>query len=126
MPGFFVSAANPFPSSHCGDGQSTPAIVLACFLQEQIMRITDARRLRGEPSPRGFRTLCRFNLEAVDGLLILDCSLIQAPRGNILVYGPPSKNNGQLLCMAPEMRRSVITMALDAVGIDEHEFCSAA
>jgi hypothetical protein len=96
------------------------------FLWRNSMRIKDARRLRGEPSPRGFRTLCRFNLEVLEGLLIFDCSLVRAPNGTVIVYGPPSKTNSQLVSMAPEMRRSVITMALDAVGIDEHEFSSAA
>lgn len=90
------------------------------------MKIKDARRLSQEPSRKGFRTLCRFNLEAAEGLLIFDCTLVQAPDGRIFVYGPPSKTNGQLLSMAPEVRRQVISMTLDAVGIDDSEFSRAA
>jgi len=90
------------------------------------MRIKDARRVRQERSPQGFHTLCRFNLEATEGLLIFDCTLVRAPDGRIFVYGPPSKRDGQLVSMAPEVRRQIISMTLDAAGIDDSEHHYAA
>lgn len=90
------------------------------------MRIKDARRLRMESSPRGFHTLGRFNLEAAEGLLIFDCTLVRAPDGRLLVYDPPSKKDGELLSMAPAVRRQVISMTIDALGIDDIEYANAA
>lgn len=90
------------------------------------MRILKARRLRMDPSPQGFQPLCRFNLEPTDGVVIFDCSLVRAPNGRVHVYGPASRTKDQLLSMAPDVRRLVISMALSAAGIDEHEFVNAA
>lgn len=62
--------------------------------------------------------LGRFTLEAFDGLSVFDFTLVRAPDGKAIVLGPPSKTNGQLVSMAPNVRQDVIKMALDALGIE--------
>lgn len=84
------------------------------------MRIKNARPVHQAPSPRGFQTLARFALEPVQGVLIYDCSLVRAPDGRILLYGPPTKNGAPILSLAPEVRTEVIMLTLREVGIDEH------
>ncbi|WP_152536148.1 hypothetical protein [Mesorhizobium loti] len=82
------------------------------------MRIRNARRLKMEPTPRGFTTLARFEFEPVDGVVIYDCILIQAPDGKYLVYGPPAKNDAPILSLAPELRRELISMTLSGINDD--------
>jgi hypothetical protein len=94
--------------------------------KEHDMRIKDARRARMEPSSRGFRTLGRFTLQPTEGILIFDCRLIQAPDGRMLVYGPSSKADAQVVSMSAEIRNEVVTMAQEALGIEANEFSSAA
>lgn len=89
------------------------------------MRIKDVRRVSRPPMKSGFRTLFRFNLEAVEGLLIYDCTLVQSPNGRMFVYGPASKTDAQLLSMAPAMRSEIIEMTLREVGYDERENAAA-
>lgn len=90
------------------------------------MRIKDARPVHMEPTPRGFRTIARFNLEPAEGVLIYDCIITLAPNGRTFVYGPPSKRDAPVLSLAPDARRKVISMTLDAIGFDKHEHASAA
>jgi hypothetical protein len=89
------------------------------------MRVKDARAARHEPTQRGFRTICRFNFEPADGVLIYDCTLVRAPNGRVLVYGPSSKTDGQLISLAPDVRRDLITMTLREAGIDDDEDAKA-
>lgn len=86
------------------------------------MRILEARRLRKEPSPGGMRPICRFNYEPIEGVVIFDCSLVEMPGGRVLVYGPAPKHGGSTLSMAPDVRREVISRALQAAGIDNDEY----
>ncbi|MCO5156673.1 MAG: hypothetical protein M9945_07935 [Aquamicrobium sp.] len=90
------------------------------------MRIKDARAVRQEPNPRGFRMVARFGLEVVDGVVIFDCSIVQAPDGRMLVYGPLAKNGAPILALAPDIRRDIVSMTLQQVGIDDREYASAA
>ena len=90
------------------------------------MRIRDARPVRMEPTPRGFNTIARFTFEPMPGVVIFDCIIVQAPDGRTLVYGPPAKNNAPILSLAPEVRRQIISMTLDQIGIDERELARAA
>jgi hypothetical protein len=85
------------------------------------MRVKDARRSRIEASPRGFRTLGRFTLEATEGILIFDCRLIQAPDGRLLAYGPSSKTDAQILSMSAPVREHIITLASDALGFNNED-----
>lgn len=72
------------------------------------MRIRDVRKARLEPSARGFRTLARFSLEPIDGVLIYDCRIVQAPAGRLLVYGPTGKTERDVISLAPEIRQDLI------------------
>lgn len=82
------------------------------------MKIRNARPARQETSPGGFRTLARFALEPTEGVLIYDCTLVQAPDGKVLVYGPSSKTSQQVLSLAPDVRRQIIDMTLIEVSRD--------
>lgn len=88
------------------------------------MRIHNARPVQQAPTPRGFRTLARFQLEPCDGVRIYDCLLIEAPDGRLLVYGPPAKNDAPTISLSPEMRRTAIAMMLEE-GF-AHDRCRAA
>lgn len=84
------------------------------------MRIRSARPVQQALSPRGFRTLAKFNFEVTSDVTVYDCSLVEAPDGRVLLYGPGREGN--TLSVAPETRREIIEMALAAVGItnDQH------
>lgn len=84
------------------------------------MRIKNARAVHQDLSPRGFTTLARFAFEPTDGVLIYDCTIVRAPDGRKLVYGPPTKNGAPILSLAPDVRTDVIMMALREVGIDDY------
>ena len=84
------------------------------------MRIKHARAVHQDTSPRGFATLARFALQPTEGVLIYDCTLVRAPDGRTLIYGPPSKNGAPILSLAPDVRNEVIMMTLHEVGIDDH------
>lgn len=84
------------------------------------------RRLHHEVSAKGFLPLCRFSLEPANGVLVYDCTVVKAPDGKVFVYGPPSRKEGQVLSLAPDVRRLVIEMAMDAAGIDDIECNRAA
>ncbi|RWB89248.1 MAG: hypothetical protein EOQ52_12800 [Mesorhizobium sp.] len=79
------------------------------------MKIRSARRVHQAPSPRGFSTLGKFNLQVTDDVTICDCSLVRAPDGHVLLYGPGRDAN--TLSVSPGHRRSIVEMALSALGI---------
>lgn len=83
------------------------------------MKIKNVKRTRHEVSPGGFRTLVRFALEPTEGVLIYDCSLVQAPDGRVLVYGPKSGSGAQTISLAPEVRREVLELMTDEVEFNE-------
>lgn len=83
------------------------------------MRIKNVKRTRHELSPGGFRTLLRFAFEPTDGVLIYDCSLVRAPDGRLLVYGPKSNAGSQMISLSPEVRRDILDIMADEVGFDE-------
>ncbi|WP_153020064.1 hypothetical protein [Paramesorhizobium deserti] len=87
------------------------------------MRIRSARPVRQAPSPRGFRTLAKFNFQVTDEVTIYDCSLVEAPDGRILLYGPGREGN--TLSVSPTARREIIEMALAAVGSDSFDAAAA-
>lgn len=80
------------------------------------MRVRDARRSRLDPSRSGFRVVGRFTLEATEGVLIFDCRLVQAPDSRLLVYGPSSKADAQILSLSEIVRNNVVTKAAQALG----------
>lgn len=77
------------------------------------MRIRSARLVQQAPSPRGFRTLAKFNIQVTEDLMVCDCTLVEAPDGRIILYGPGREGN--TLSCAPETRREIVEMALAAV-----------
>lgn len=83
------------------------------------MKLKSPRPVRQDKSPGGFSTIARFNLEVTDDVTVYDCSLVRAPDGNVLVYGPAGRSNSNILSLSPRARRAVIEMALDAVGIND-------
>ncbi|WP_158665074.1 hypothetical protein [Ensifer adhaerens] len=89
------------------------------------MKIKHAKPVRQEPSPGGFRTLARFAIEPAPGVLIFDCSLVRAPDGRVLFYGPPSRSGAQILSLAPEVRREIIQLTTDEVGINVEQRSAA-
>lgn len=89
------------------------------------MQIRSVRRLHQEPSPQGFRTLAKFHLEATPDVTVYDCSIVRAPDGRVMVYGPVGKSTTTVLSLSPSARRAVIEMALAAVGIEQHDAAAA-
>lgn len=83
------------------------------------MKIRSARPVRQAPSPRGFRTLAKFNLQVTDEVTIYDCSLVEAPDQRVLLYGPG--RDGNTLSVSPTARREIIEMALAAIGSEHLE-----
>lgn len=77
------------------------------------MRIRSARPVQQAPSPRGFRTRAKFNIQVTDDLMICDCTLVEAPDGRVILYGPGREGNS--LSVSPETRREIVEMALAAV-----------
>lgn len=80
------------------------------------MRIRSPRMVRQEPSPKGFRTIAKFNLEVTTNVTVCDCCLVQAPDGRVMLYGPGRESGA--LSVAPETRREIIEMALAAMGME--------
>lgn len=86
------------------------------------MHLRRVRPIRQEPSPQGFRTLAKFHLEATPDITIYDCSIVRAPDGRVMVYGPVGKSTTTVLSLSPAARRAVIEMALDAVGTNVNDY----
>jgi hypothetical protein len=90
------------------------------------MKIKNARPARGEPTAAGFRTIARFCLEPCEGVLLFDCTLVVAPNGKLLVYGPRSHAGTNVLSLSPVARREVIEMMRREAGLNHEESCRAA
>lgn len=82
------------------------------------MKVRDVTVKRHDPSPGGFRTLAQFSFEPATGVLIYDCTIVTAPDGRLLIYGPPSRGRSQILSLAPEVRRGLIELVIDEVGFE--------
>jgi len=81
------------------------------------MNVKNVRRVRAPPSPRGFRSIVKFNWAPLPGLLIYDMQLVRGPEGQLLVYGPHSPNGSPTISLSPERRAellSIITLIEDA------------
>ncbi|MDX8452529.1 hypothetical protein RFM98_07160 [Mesorhizobium sp. VK9D] len=87
------------------------------------MKIRSARPVRQALSPRGFRTLAKFNFEVTPDVTVYDCSLVMAPDGNVLLYGPGRE--ASTLSVSRTARQQIIEMALRAVGMDLNVKASA-
>lgn len=87
------------------------------------MKIRSARQVRLAPSPRGFCTLAKFNIQITDDVMICDCTLVQAPDGRIILYGPGREGN--TLSCSPETRREIVEMALAAVELKNERTAAA-
>ena len=83
------------------------------------MKIRSARAVRQAPSPRGFRTLAKFNLQVTDEVTVYDCSLVEAPDGRVLLYGPGREGN--TLSVSPTARQEIVEMARAALGMETHD-----
>jgi hypothetical protein len=79
------------------------------------LKIRSVRLVHQDPSPRGFRTLAKINIQVTDEVMICDCSLVEAPDGRTLLYGPG--RDGNTLSCSPETRREIIEMARDAMEL---------
>jgi len=89
------------------------------------MHIRNVRRLSMPPGRRGFTPLCRFDFEPVEGVAIMNCSIVRAPDGRIFVYGPAGNGGTTTVNLAPDVRRAVIDEALRAIGMEQHERAAA-
>lgn len=89
------------------------------------MNVKNIKRTRHEVSPSGFRTLLRFAFEPLAGVLIYDCSLVRAPDGRLLVYGPKSQAGAQMISLAPDVRRELLDMMAHEVGFDDDAYRAA-
>ena len=87
------------------------------------MRIRSARPVLQAPSPRGFRTLAKFNIQVTEEVMVCDCTLVEAPDGRIILYGPGREGN--TLSCSPETRREIVQMALAAVESKQHAATAA-
>lgn len=76
-------------------------------------------------SPKGFRALARFSLEAAPGVLIYDCTAVESPEGRIFIYGPVDKYDRSLVSLAREVREE-ITVQLKTMLANDDEQKSAA
>lgn len=89
------------------------------------MRIRNVRRLSLPPGRRGFTPLCRFDFEPIEGVAIMNCSIVRAPDGRIFVYGPAGNGGTSTVNLAPGVRRLVIDEALCAIGMEQNDRCAA-
>ncbi len=88
------------------------------------MNIRKMRAIRQDPSPRGFRTLGKFNLEVTPDVTVYNCSLVRAPDGRHMLYGPAS-TAGETLSVSPAARAGIVEMALAALGNEKHDAAAA-
>lgn len=87
------------------------------------MRILKARRIQHSPSARGFCTLAKFNLQITDDILLCDCTLVRAPDGRVLLYGPGA--GASSLSVSPTARHAIVEMALVALGMNPYDAAAA-
>lgn len=80
------------------------------------MRVKSARRIQQNPSARGFCTLGKFNLQVTDDVMVCDCTIMQAPDGRVLLYGPGTGSS--TLSVSPMARHQIVEMALAALGMN--------
>lgn len=71
-------------------------------------------------------TIARFEIVPCDGVVVYDCTVVRAPDGRFLFYGPKARNEATVLSLAPELRKQVILMTLHEVGIYDAEYADAA
>ena len=56
------------------------------------MHIKNVRPCTGPASANGFLNIGRFNLEITPEVTLYDMTLVRAPHGKLLVYGPQGDN----------------------------------
>ena len=87
------------------------------------MRILKARRLYRDRSAKGFCPIAKFNLQATEDILVCDCTLVRAPDGRVLLYGPGTGSN--TLSVSPMARHTIVEMALEALGMNTSDAAAA-
>jgi hypothetical protein len=87
------------------------------------MKIRSIRPAPQAPSPKGFCTLARFNIQITDDVMVCDCTLVRAPDGRTILYGPG--RDGNSLSCSPATRRLIVEMALAALGMKNDSAAAA-
>lgn len=72
------------------------------------MHIKNVRPCTGPASANGFLNIGRFNLEITPEVTLYDMTLVRAPHGKLLVYGPQTAYGAPSWSMAPRMRNEII------------------
>jgi hypothetical protein len=80
------------------------------------MRIRSARRVHQTPSAKGFCTLGKFNIQVTDDVMVCDCTIVKAPDGRVLLYGPGTGSS--TLSVSPMARHHIVEMAMTALGMN--------
>lgn len=76
------------------------------------MKIRDVRP-GFRPARKGFDCLIRFNLEPTQGIVVYDLSIQRSPDGRLFLYAP-MREGSPTANFAPEVRRQIIALAMDA------------
>ncbi|MFK3690689.1 hypothetical protein ACI2J4_10410 [Agrobacterium tumefaciens] len=71
------------------------------------MRIEKVRLEDEQPSPKGFKCMCTFNIQITQGLMLYDLQLVSAPDGNYLVIPPKSISGAPLCSLSPALRDEI-------------------
>ncbi len=82
------------------------------------MLIKNITYLKSDASPKGFRPIARFTIVPVEGFCIYDCTLVRAPDGKHLLYGPAGSSGQPTISVEPSLRRQIIDTIIDDMGID--------
>lgn len=69
------------------------------------MHIKDVRPCTGPASANGFLNIGRFNLEITPDVTLYDMTLVRAPHGKLLLYGPQTAYGAPAWSMAIPMVR---------------------
>lgn len=72
-------------------------------------------------SPRGFVPRAKFNVEPMDGIVIYDFTIVEAPDGKYRVYAPSGKYGSETASLSPEFRNKIISTALLQLDEDLHD-----
>lgn len=72
------------------------------------MHIKDVRPCTGPASANGFLNIGRFNLEITPDVTLYDMTLVRAPHGKLLLYGPQTAYGAPAWSMAPQLRTAII------------------